>query len=87
MPALMEAGVCEYNPKTKEFHRCTYREAVVKVMQKVRDRKKSLRARATAAAPAGTGTAVAPTAALLPLATTAASRPDGGFARSEPAEN
>jgi hypothetical protein len=40
MPALMEAGVCEYNPKTKEFHRCTYREAEVKVMQKVRDRKK-----------------------------------------------
>jgi hypothetical protein len=87
MPALMEAGVCKYNPKSKEFHQCQYREAVVKVMQKVRDRKKYLRAKATAAAaPAGKGTAVAPVAAL-PLTTTVASRPDGGFARSETAEN
>jgi hypothetical protein len=43
MPALMEVGVCEYNTKTKEFHRCQYREAEVKVLQKVRDRKKYLR--------------------------------------------
>jgi hypothetical protein len=39
----MEVGVCEYNATTREFHRCQYREAELKVLQKVRDRKKYLR--------------------------------------------
>jgi hypothetical protein len=34
MPALMEVGVCEYNATTREFHRCQYREAELKVLQK-----------------------------------------------------
>jgi hypothetical protein len=43
MPALMEVGVYEYNVVTKKFRLFEYREAEMKILQKVRDRKKYLR--------------------------------------------
>lgn len=54
MPALMEAGVCHYDPQTKQFRKCGYREAELKILQKVRDRKKFLRSTITPPRPCHT---------------------------------
>lgn len=43
MPALMEAKVCIYERATKTFTPCSYRQAELRILQKVRDRKKYLR--------------------------------------------